>query len=114
MITVHSDWLVGALLSGLLNLMCVILLSRCALGYSEVCVCVCVYESVIENGKQTGQNLSFCGDIAPTMTPLSNKKLKHFCLPQCPDSAREREELASVGNQHETKSPFSLRITQCD
>lgn len=35
-------------------------------GYSEVCVCLCVWcVSGIENGRQAGPNLSFCGGVSP-------------------------------------------------
>ena len=78
-----------------------------------VCVCVCVYLRMAGRLVQLSRFVvAFLPDV--TMPLLFSKTLKHLCLPKCPDSAREKEELGSVEDQHETVSPFSLRITQSD
>ena len=78
-----------------------------------VCVCVCVYLRMAGRLVQLSRFVvAFLPDV--TMPPLFSKTLKHLCLPKCPDSAREKEELGSVEDQHEIASPFSLRITQSD
>ena len=78
-----------------------------------VCVCVCVWLRLAGRLVQLYHFVvAFLPDV--TMPPLFSKTLKHLCLPQCPDSARKKEELGSVEDRHETASPFSLRFTQSD
>ena len=114
MVFVHSAWLVDVL-SGLLNILSITLLSRHAWGYSELCVCVCVCVYLRMAGRLV-QLYHFVVAFFPDVTrpPLFSKTLKHLCLPKCPDSAREKEELRSVEDQHKTASSFSLGVTQSD
>ena len=76
-----------------------------------VCVCVCVYLRMAGRLVQLYHFVvAFFPDV--TMPPLFSKTLKHLCLPKCPDSDREKEELRSVEDQHKTVSSFSLGVTQ--